>query len=1210
MASSDSDKYALLDDLAAEFAARYRKGERPPLQEYIDRHPDLADEIRELFPAMVQIEQVKEGNGPVAGRPPAGVSPNGNRVGDYQVVREVGRGGMGVVYEAQQLSLGRRVALKILPLHAARDGKALERFQREAKAAAKLHHTNIVPVFEVGRDGDTCFYAMQFIPGQPLDQVIDELRRLRAEKSAPGQAPPPEQPGVEDGGAAPRRLARSLLTGQFRPQDLGGSSPVSAMPDTIPVLAATAPTEPVALPGPADLSGAEADRPQYFRSVAHIGEQVAQALAYAHERGVIHRDVKPSNLLLDAAGVVWVSDFGLAKTQESNLTESGEILGTLRYLAPERFQARCDVRSDVYALGLTLYELLTLRPAFDCPDRLRLIETIYTQEPPRPRALDPRLPRDLETIVLKASDKDPARRYPTAGAMAEDLRRFLADEPVRARRVGMPERLWRWRRRNRVVASLATAVLLLVLTVAVGSSVAAVWLGRALAEAGRANTVANARLWESLLVQARATRKSGQPGQRFDSLRTIQEAMKLPLPEGRSLSELRTEAIAALLLPDLEVAREWDGWPTGSWCVAIDNAFERYARGDKDGNVSVRRLKNDEELFRLPGMKVPPYGEEGLRFSPDGRFLHVRWQVGEELRSRLWRLDGPQAVVVLEDNHSGFAFRPDSQVFAAAYADGSIRLYETATGREQRRWGAGLTQRARLAWHPKLPRLAIATATGWQVVDLETQKVLQEEPLPGPGEGYFFLEWHPEGRLVAVTSGHSIALWDTQTKRLVRLLSGHTGGGTVARFNRAGDRLFTNDWSGNLRMWDVRTGRQLLTRPAGWASLFFSSDDGLLGPALADPRFQLFRCGTGRELRTVLPPDSTDGRPAGYLNGAVLSIGGRLVAVHSYRGAALVDVTRAEEVALLPPAASVVIRFEAADQAVWTYGEGRLLRWPIRDVPAARQVHCVGPAEQLPPSNGRNVEWAGSSRDGNVIAIPSFNRGALLWHRKTNTNLTLGPQEDVRRCAVSPDGRWVATATHHLSQGVGAKVWEAETGRHVADLPVPGQCWVNFSPDGKWLVTNAGGFRIWEVGSWREGPALGGPAYYGVPAFSSDGKLLALGGDPGVVRLVVPETGKEIARLTAPEQTRLQPQCFTPDGGQLITIGADSQALHIFDLRAIRAQLAELGLDWNQPPLPPAPPADAEPLRIEVELGDLLGRPQGDQDGQRRTNLPTVNRAR
>jgi tetratricopeptide (TPR) repeat protein len=196
--------------------------------------------------------------------------------------------------------------------------------------------------------------------------------------------------------------------------------------------------------------------------VAWVGVQVAEALAYAHRQGILHRDVKPANLLLDAQGTVWVTDFGLAKEEGSGaLTGAGDVVGTLRYLAPERFDGCSCPRSDIYSLGATLYELLTLRPAFDEPDRARLVERVTRGRLPRPRQLDGRIPRDLETIVLKALAREPADRYPTADALAEDLRRFLLDRTIQARRAGLLERAWRWCRRNRTVAVLLAAALVL-----------------------------------------------------------------------------------------------------------------------------------------------------------------------------------------------------------------------------------------------------------------------------------------------------------------------------------------------------------------------------------------------------------------------------------------------------------------------------------------------------------------------------------------------------------------------------------------------------------------------------------------------------------------------------------------------------------------------------------------------------------------------------
>ncbi len=273
----------------------------------------------------------------------------------------------------------------------------------------------------------------------------------------------------------------------------------------------------------------------YSRSVARVGVQVAEALAYSHQQGVLHRDIKPANLLLDTQGTVWVSDFGLVKEQGSDdLTTQGDFVGTLRYMAPERFLGRSDPRSDVYALGLTLYEMLTLRAAFAASDRARLVERVQREDPPRPRKLDPHIPRDLETIVLKAIAKEPGRRYATATAMAEDLRRYLADRPVEARRASVWERGWRWVKRNPWLAASTASAAVMLVVIAVGSAASAARLGTELRRTTDARGAerdakrdALDKLWRSHLARAQAGRFSRRPGQRLDSLAALEEAARI-----------------------------------------------------------------------------------------------------------------------------------------------------------------------------------------------------------------------------------------------------------------------------------------------------------------------------------------------------------------------------------------------------------------------------------------------------------------------------------------------------------------------------------------------------------------------------------------------------------------------------------------------------------------------------------------------------------
>ena len=402
--SEQTEDTSLLDDLAEEFLGRCRAGERPSVEDYLARHPHLADELRPVLSAVLMMERGKPRREDAARGGPPG------RIGEFLIVREIGRGGMGVVYEAEEEALGRRVALKVLDPHLGADERLRTRFRREARAAARLHHTNIVPVFGVGEHDGLCYYVMQMIQGRALDRIDQEA------PTVPFRVPQGEKPPARE---------------------------------------------------------AETRSPERFREAARTGAQVADALAHAHSKGVLHRDIKPSNLILDEHGDVWVTDFGVAKVlEDATFTLSGDVVGTLRYMPPERFAGQSDARGDVYSLGVTLYEWLTGRPPFPDADAKRLIHDITHAPMPAPRQLDPAIPAELETIVLKAADRDPALRYQTAAELADDLRRFLADRPILARRAGLPERVWRWCRRNPLLAGLHAAVVLLLAAISVVSVVA------------------------------------------------------------------------------------------------------------------------------------------------------------------------------------------------------------------------------------------------------------------------------------------------------------------------------------------------------------------------------------------------------------------------------------------------------------------------------------------------------------------------------------------------------------------------------------------------------------------------------------------------------------------------------------------------------------------------------------------------------------------
>jgi serine/threonine protein kinase/WD40 repeat protein len=1193
--NSVASEFDPFDEIAESFVERYRRGERPSLEEYIERYPELAQRIRTLFPALALVEQVGSlGGGHAVGlremAPGRGERPE--TLGEYRILREVGRGGMGIVYEAVQESLGRHVALKVLPFNAALTPTHLERFRREAQSAANLHHTNIVPVFGVGEDAGLHYYAMQFIQGQSLDCVLQELRLLRRAK---GRTPlDNEPPPASD---LTRSVARGLLTGPVPPATVVSVTAVAgAQSAGLQPQADNRPRSPGGSGSGLVVAGDNAEltaqsETQYFRSVARVGVQVAEALAYAHQQGIIHRDIKPANLLLDAHGTVWVTDFGLAKAVDANeLTGPGDIVGTLRYMAPERFLGVTDIRGDVYGLGASLYELVTLQPPFDDTDRLSLIKRVSHEEPTAPRKLDGRIPHDLETIILKAMDKDPQRRFQSATEMADELRLFLADRTLRIRRSSWRERCWRWYRRNKLVASLMAVALLLLVAVTVVSLVSAVLLfqeeqatRRQLDLTEQAEKTGQKRLFESLLAQARASHLTRRPGQRVNGLRAIKEALKLPLPPGHTLDELRNEAIACLLLPDLEVAKEWNNGPFNSHStVALDASFGRYAQADTNGTTTIRRVSDDEVLLTLPGAgPISKYA--GLCFSPDGRYLAQCYNARDGWHGQLWKLDGPEPIKLLDGDHTpGFAFSPDSHECAAFYRDRSLRVYETASGKERRRWQIeSKFDIANLSWNPRRPQVMIFLSDAVWIVSTRTGQV--EWKIPG-ADHVDWADWHPEGRLLAVSSkvDFKIRLWDTASRQMVLPpLEGHQINGIVLRFSPDGESLMSGDWWCLWRLWNLRSGQQQLAVPGEGRVPQFNTTATLVGPVSNLPQWRLYRYWSAPGFRSLLPHRSANRQAAVWsLPSAAIDPSGRVLAVRVHSGIALVDLVRGEEAALLP-GHDLPLRFEPSG-ALLTQGPAGLRRWPVRIQPATGQWH-YGPPRVIAPIHRCYWDTHGSSADCQVLAIPDKDKGAIVVHRKTHQVVHTGEQCDVRWCAVSPNGEWVATGSHWLDDKAGAKVWHARNGELAANLPV-GSGVVGFSPDSKWLATGTGGVRLWEVGTWRPGPVVGSPVSNQF-AFDPTGRLLAVNDDPGIVRLVIAQTGKELLRLTAPVEGRLHPWGFSPDGCKLITLG-DDRLVHIFDLAAIRRDLRPMGLDWEENALPP-PEATGPvlPLAITVNTG-------------------------
>ncbi len=446
-----------------EYRQAIEAGTKPNRKEMLALHPRIAGELAACFDALDFVHEVAPRLYEAGDRSQtSALSPaemfKASPLGDFRIRREIGRGGMGVVYEAEQISLGRRVALKVLPFAAALDAKQLQRFKNEAQAAAQLHHQNIVPVYAVSMERGVHYYAMQYIEGQTVAAMMGDLQRAsgRPQSSLQTTQDAPA-PGLEAASAfAPARF--------LTPAPAAASAPAPPTPSA-PAL----PTPPVG----AGSTERSPRSPEYFRTVAQLGVQAAEGLEHAHQLGVIHRDIKPANLLVDIRGNLWITDFGLAQFHgDKQLTMTGDLVGTLRYMSPEQSLAKrvpVDHRTDIYSLGVTLYEMLTLQPAFSGNDRLELLRQIAFEEPKAPRTINKSIPNELETIVIKAIAKNSAERYGTAQELADDLQRFLDDKPIWARRPTVLQKMRKWGRRHKTAVWSATLCLLTVGLVAAAS---------------------------------------------------------------------------------------------------------------------------------------------------------------------------------------------------------------------------------------------------------------------------------------------------------------------------------------------------------------------------------------------------------------------------------------------------------------------------------------------------------------------------------------------------------------------------------------------------------------------------------------------------------------------------------------------------------------------------------------------------------------------
>jgi WD40 repeat protein len=814
------------------------------------------------------------------------------------------------------------------------------------------------------------------------------------------------------------------------------------------------------LPDHSELSSVTSNYQRYCRNVARLGLQAAQALAYAHAHGIIHRDIKPANLLLDTSGVLWVSDFGLVKTQDPALTDTGDLVGTLRYMAPERFRGECDTRADLYALGLTLYELLVLRPALDGKDRLRLVEQIGRQEPARLRTLDPRILRDLETIIMKAIEKDPRRRYASAEDMAEDLRRYLADEPIKARRIGPLERLGRWGRRNPLVAGLSAAV---VLITAIG--------------------------FAGVFGQMQATENER------DEVRALNEKLR-----------------RALYVADMNLAQH--AWEAGG-AERVRELLEKHR--PKPGEID-RRAFEWHYLNRLCHAELLTLKADGsflsVAYSPDGERL-ARANGGGV---KVWDAKTGQELLNLKDGGMRVVFSPDGKRLASGAKGSTVKVWDANNGKELLRlrvrhaeWFPGFS----LSFSPDGKRLATAstiwddTKEAWVAGEVKVWDAQTGQELLSLGDiNTLGLAFSPDGKRLAGADNKTVKVWDAQTGRELLSFKGHNTEMTSVAFSPDGKRLATTFYDGTLKVWDAQTGREPVTFKGHIRkvnSVTYSLDGKRLAGA-SGAEVMVWDAQTGQEL-LIFRGHSRD------VFNVAFSPDGKRLASGSHDGAVKVWDAQPRQNPFTQPGATgssvASVAFSPDGKRLATGGCGR-----NESGPGELKVWDAQTGQELFALKGHTakVTTVAYSADGKRLASGSEDKTVKVWDAQTGQELlTLkGHTEPVHGVAYSPDGKHLASGSGTGHSPGEVKVWDAQTGQELRTLE--GNSWavwsVTFSTDGKRLASTWDNtVKVWDAQTGRELLSLKAPSSFSV-AYSPDGKRLASASGDNTVKVWDAQTGQ------------------------------------------------------------------------------------------------------